>query len=816
MVNNKTITFNTQDGTYRLMGIRENIFRCVYSQRKIDAKYSPLGIHTDALVELEVKETQELCTISSSKLVLQIIKEDGRFIWKEKETDKLLLQEEPKELTQQPFIKHKIDGERPIIHRVKTVDGERNFIENLKPVEDHMAYRGKLAFRFQDEEQIHGLGQGEEGIYDYRGHVQYLYQHNMRIPIPFFLSTRGYGILIDNGSLMTWGDDERGSYIYIDSCEQLDYYVITGDRLDKIIDGYRELTGKAVMLPKWAFGYIQSKEVYHDQDEFLETARRYREKNIPIDCLVQDWDTWEADCWGNKIVDKSRYPDLAAMNRELHEMNIHTMISIWPNMNAGTKNYNQMSEKGFLLKDDTTYDAFSEPARACYWEQIEEELFSGGYDAWWCDSTEPFSGPDWNGAHMREPWERFLLVGNEHKKFLNPDRANLYAVAHARGIYENQRRSAPDKRVVNLTRSGYAKSQAYGTILWSGDITATWDTLKKQITEGLNMCMSGMPYWTLDIGGFFTVHRKWQNRGCFCSDDPTPKWFWKGGYEDGVADCRYRELYVRWFQYGVFLPVFRSHGTDTPREVWQFGNPGDMCYDALVAAIQLRYRLLPYIYTWAAKVYFENQTMMRSLLFDYQQDSRAAALDSQFMFGTSILVCPVTEPMYLDQAGNMDDEVKTTACYLPAGDRWYDFYTSDCYEGGQEIAVTCPLQRIPLFVKAGSILPMENGLMYARQEVETPFEIHIYSGKDAEFTLYEDDGEGYGYEQGRYNQILMKWEEKTKEFVIHESDHDFLQSIRGRRCVLWVDNRRDQEFTYTGKRICVKQRTRLWEGEGIL
>ena len=210
MVNNKTITFNTQDGTYRLMGIRENIFRCVYSQRKIDAKYSPLGIHTDALVELEVKETQELCTISSSKLVLQIIKEDGRFIWKEKETDKLLLQEEPKELTQQPFIKHKIDGERPIIHRVKTVDGERNFIENLKPVEDHMAYRGKLAFRFQDEEQIHGLGQGEEGIYDYRGHVQYLYQHNMRIPIPFFLSTRGYGILIDNGSLMTWGMTKEG------------------------------------------------------------------------------------------------------------------------------------------------------------------------------------------------------------------------------------------------------------------------------------------------------------------------------------------------------------------------------------------------------------------------------------------------------------------------------------------------------------------------------------------------------------------------------------------------------------------------------
>lgn len=808
MVKNKTITYQTQNGTYRLMGIRENIFRCVYSQRKIDAEYSPLGIHTDALAELEVTETQELCTISSSELVLQIVKEDGRFIWKEKETDKLLLMEEPKELTQQPYIKYEIDGERPVINRVKTVDGERNFIENLKPVEDHMAYRGKLAFCFLDEEQIHGLGQGEEGIYDYRGHVQYLYQHNMRIPIPFFLSSRGYGILIDTGSLMTWGDDERGSYVYIDSCEQLDYYVITGDRLDEIISGYRELTGKAVLLPKWAFGYIQSKEVYHDQDEFLETARTYRQKGIPIDCLVQDWDTWEADCWGNKIVDKSRYPDLTAMNRELHEMNIHTMISIWPNMNTGTKNYNLMSEKGFLLKDDTTYDAFSEAARACYWEQIEEELFSGGYDAWWCDSTEPFSGPDWNGAHMREPWERFLLVGNEHKKFLNPDRANLYAVAHAKGIYENQRRSAPDKRVVNLTRSGYAKSQAYGTILWSGDITATWDTLKKQITEGLNMCMSGMPYWTLDIGGFFTVHKKWQNRGCFCSDDPTPKWFWRGGYEEGVADYRYRELYVRWFQYGVFLPVFRSHGTDTPREVWQFGNPGDVCYDALVSAIQLRYRLLPYIYTWAAKVYFENQTMMRSLLFDYQQDSRAAALHSQFMFGTSILVCPVTEPMYFDQEGNMGDEVKTITCYLPEGDRWYDFYTSDCYEGGQELTVTCPLQRIPLFVKAGSILPMENGLMYAQQEVETPFEIHIYSGKDAEFTLYEDDGEGYGYEQGRYNQILMKWEEKTKEFVVHESKHDFLQSIRGRRCVLWVDNRRGQEFTYTGKRICVKQRTR--------
>ncbi|OYO67762.1 glycoside hydrolase, partial [Lachnotalea glycerini] len=437
-----------------------------------------------------------------------------------------------------------------------------------------MAYKGKLKFLWQSDESIHGLGQGEEGIYNYRGNVQYLYQHNMRIPIPFFISNKGYGILVDCGCLMTFNDDARGSYLYMDMVDQLDYYFIAGESVDERIAGYRRLTGKAVMLPKWAYGYVQSKEAYHTQEELLEVAKEYRKRKIPLDCIVQDWNTWESGAWGNKKVDKKRYPNIKEMNQMLHEMNVHSMVSIWPVMTAGTDNHEEMKEKGFLFNDNTTYNAFIEEARSLYWKQVREELFSGGFDAWWCDSAEPFSGPDWNGEHRREPWERFSIVGEEHKKFLGADCANIYPVAHAKGIYENQRKEDGNKRVLNLTRAGYASSQKYATMFWSGDTSATWNTLCKQITEGLNMCMSGMPYWTLDIGGFFTVNENWKNRGCSSNEDPTPKWFWRGDYEEGVNDLGYRELYVRWLQYGAFLPMFRSHGTDTPREIWNFGEPG--------------------------------------------------------------------------------------------------------------------------------------------------------------------------------------------------------------------------------------------------
>lgn len=806
------VDITSDEGKFRICGISDRVIRCIYTKKEEVTETSSIGIDRNKAAALKTEELENGLEISTEKLTLWIDKEDGRFVWTRREDGSILLEEGEKILTETPVMKYVTDGERPIIRRVKTVDGERNFVENLHAVEDHTAYHAKLSFCWKPGEQIHGLGQGEEGIYNYRRHVQYLYQHNMRIPIPFLVSTQGYGVLVDCGSLMTFNDDERGSYLFCDTVEQLDYYFIAGDTLDAIIESFRELTGRAAMLPKWAFGYVQSKETYKTQDELVETAKKYRETGIGLDCLVQDWKTWPADDWGCKIVDKKRYPDLKEATDKLHEMNVHAMVSVWPNINAGTQDYREMEEAGYLLYDLATYDAFEEEAREIYWKQCNRELFSGGFDAWWCDSTEPFSGPDWNGPVEREPWERYELVGGEHKKFLGADRANLYAVAHAKGIFENQRKTAPDKRVLNLTRSGYAGIQKYGTVLWSGDISARWDVLRAQITEGLNMAMSGMPYWTLDIGAFFTVHKNWWNRGCECNEDSSMKWFWHGDYEDGVQDLGYRELYVRWFEFGAFLPMFRSHGTDTPREIWQFGTPGqpdEIFYRALERTIRDRYRLMPYIYSLAGAVVQEHDTIMRSLLFDFASDARAAASDREYMFGRSLLICPVTSPMYFDKNSEMLDAEKIWPVYLPAGCGWYDFYTGAYYEGGQELMMDVTLDHIPVFVREGSILPMEAGLTYADEQVQTPFELHLYPAKSAErsklhtFCLYEDAGDDYAYEKGAFNRIGITWDEENQSLTLGEAATELANGLKGRICKAILEGR-ETIFTYEGTRQTVR------------
>lgn len=728
--------------------VQENIFRCIYTKKEDILPVSPLNIHTEPSTEFLVEEDETLLRIRSERMGLEIDKKSGAFFWKEADTGRVLLKEGPKELTEIPYMVYSTQGEEPVIRRVHT-----------------------------------------------------LYQHNMRTPIPFLISDKGYGILADCGSLMTFNDDNRGSYLYLDMVEQLDYYFIAGSCMDELIAGYRMLTGKAVMLPKWAFGYVQSKEAYHNQQELLAVATEYRKRNIPLDCIVQDWNTWEEGAWGNKKADKSRYPDIGAMNDELHRMHVHSMISVWPNMNSGTDNYLEMETKGFLLNDFSTYDAFCEEARKTYWQQAKE-FFDGGFDAWWCDSTEPFSGPDWNGEFLREPWERFQLVGNEHKKFLKPDRANLYAVAHAKGIFENQRKECSTKRVLNLTRSGYASSQKYGTVLWSGDISATWAVFQKQIVEGLNMGLSGMPYWTLDAGAFFVVNENWQKRGCNCQNDPAPKWFWRGDYEEGVDDYGYRELYVRWLQYSAFLPMFRSHGTDVPREIWNFGEVGTPFYDAIAATITLRYRLMPYIYSMAGRVWREDYTMVRSLLFDFPEDKKAAAISSEFMFGGSLLVCPVTEAMYYERENRPVEHSRNWECYLPDGCDWYDFYTGVKYPGGRTVSVDVTLDAIPVFVKAGAIIPMEQGLQYAGEEVGTPLEIHIYPGADGSFLLYEDEGDGYTYEQGEYQTVSIRWEDAAERLTIGSAPRKYAQGILGRDCTLIV-NGKEKHITYEGTEITV-------------
>lgn len=784
--------------------VREDILRIVYTGKdKVEDPTELIEKTARDEVFCEYAEDDSTVVAQTARVRAVVDKSTGAVRFEQTENGRLYVQETGKTLQPQEVIHYTTGGETPDIQRIKTVDGERNVVRNLKPVVDRVAYRAKVHFAWAEDEAVHGLGQGEEGIYDYRHHVQYMYQHNMRIPMPFLMSSRRYGILFDCGSLMTFNDDERGSYIYMDCVDQMDYYFIAGTCADDVIDGYRFLTGKSVMLPRWAYGYVQSKEAYETGDELEETARRYRELGIPLDCVVQDWNTWEPGKWGQKTLDKERYDHLKENIDRMHDMHVHTMVSVWPNMNPGGENHSQFEDAGYLLNDYSTYDAFNEKARAMYWAQASEELLAAGFDSWWCDSTEPFPSPDWGGAVMREPWERYALVGGEHKKYLDAGQANEFALYHARGIYENQRKTDRNRRVLNLTRSGYAGSQKYGTVLWSGDIAASWKTLQKQIAEGLNMAMSGIANWTLDIGAFFVVGTAWWKRGCGNSTNPNPIWFWQGEYNDGVEDPGYRELYVRWFEYGCFLPMFRSHGTDTPREIWNFGKKGDPAYDAIEKYIRLRYQLMPYVYALAGASYRSNRTIMRSLLFDFAEDGRAVSIGNEYMFGPAFLVCPVTKPMYYDADGVKLNRDKTWNCYLPAGTLWHEFWTGRRFAGGCDVTVDAPLDKMPIFVKAGSVVPMcPEHIEYADAVADKTLEIRVYDGADGEFVLYEDAGDGYDYETGAFTEICLSWNEKERTLTIGERKGSFAQMQRERSFTV-VCGGKKAVVAYDGKAVKV-------------
>lgn len=795
-IHKNRITLKLKESYCHIQGVVDNIVRVVFS--KENTLQSP-----SYMIEENIFKTSVKCTTTQKDDILQINCGNIKLVFDKSlesygcynHTDTCLFEKASQSLTSCEVKKYTIDGTKPIIKTVKTVDGERNFVENAKTITDRMAYKGEFSFKLKEEEALYGLGQHENGIYNYRGHMQYLYQHNMKVPIPFLLSSRNYGILFDCTSLMSFKSDDKKAEIYLDTVDQIDYYIIHGKNIDEIMAGYRKLTGKAVMLPRWTYGYVQSKERYKTEEELLETALTFRQKEIPLDCIVQDWKYWEGDLWGNKILDKSRYPHLSETVKKLHEEHIKLMISVWPNVNHDGENHTEFMEKGMLLGDYSTYDAFKEEARAVYWKQAEEELFSSGLDAWWCDSTEPFAGPDWCGISKLPEEERYKLVGEEHKKFLDAAHANIYALMHTKGMYEYQRKADSSRRVVNLTRSGSPSQQKYGTILWSGDISASWDTLRKQITEGLNFCMSGMPYWTLDIGAFFAgslqCWRKWK-------DDPEaqPVWFWNGNYDKGVHDLGYRELYVRWLQYGAFLPMMRSHGTDTPREPWHFGEEGNMFYDTIIKFIKLRYKLLPYIYSLGARVHFEDYTMMRSLLFDFAKDKKVKEISDEFMLGDSILVCPVTTPMYYDTNSKvLEGTDKTREIYLPKGTDWYDFWTNKRYRGGQSMMAEAPIEKLPVYIKAGAIIPTAEDLNYADEVKDKTIKVLVYLGADGEFTLYDDDGDNYSYEEGQYVFIRLVWKDKERVFEIENAEG--LYPFEKKFEIVLIDNEGEIEMKST-------------------
>jgi alpha-D-xyloside xylohydrolase len=642
-------------------------------------------------------------------------------------------------------------------------------------------------------EALFGLGCHPEDSLsiNYKGRNQDLVIKYMTGAIPMILSTRGYGLLWDNYSPSYFYGGEAGNtkFKYMsESGEMVDYYFIYGPSFDNIIASYRKATGEAPMFPKWAFGLFQSQDRYKSQAEVLSVKDNYRKNNIPVDCIVQDWFYWEPDVIGSHKFWPERYPDPKAMVAELHKANIHAMISIWPVMAKGTANYNAMAKAGNLtaiLWDnvmthtfDNYYDAHSEKARKMYWDQARDSLIKPqGWDAWWVDQCEPD-----NGTLLDERRKAVFAIGRGIDYF------NTYSLMHSTGLYENWRKDIPGKRAFFLIRQAFAGQQRNAATLWSSDITCTWNAYRNQVPQGINACVSGIPYWTSDIGGY---HFHWQ----------APDW----------SAPKNRELFTRWFQFGTFSPIFRIHGKG---ERALFSDNWDATTKSILLNYDnLRYRLLPYIYSLAWKVTNEGYTIMRSLAFDFPDDDAIKSIPDQYMFGPAFMVNPVTKSLY--NLSNSQDIKKTRKVYLPKMSDWYDFWTGKLINGGQTIDADAPIETIPLYVRAGSIIPMGPYLQYATEKGADPIEIRVYTGANADFVLYEDENDTYDYESGKYSTITMSWNEAEKTFTIKDRNGKFPGMLENRTFkIVWVNSnngtgvepaKKAEIVQYTGKEIKIKK-----------
>ena len=613
-------------------------------------------------------------------------------------------------------------------------------------------YNCETKFNSPSDEALFGMGCHPEDTLsiNYKGRDQSMAIKYMTGAIPVMLSNKGYGILWDNYSASNFygGEDGNTKYRYVsESGTMVDYYFFYGPDFDHIISLYRQATGAAPMFAKWAFGLFQSQDRYKSQEEVLSVAAEYRKNKLPVDCIVQDWYYWEPNVIGSHVMYPERYPNPKVMVDALHNENIHAMISIWPVMAKGTPNYDEMN-KGGLLTDitwqnvmtktyDNYYDAHNEKARQVYWRQAFEQLIKpGGWDAWWVDQCEPD-----NGTLLDERRKSTFALGKGIDYF------NTYSLMHTTGLYSNWRKDVPGKRAFFLVRQAFAGQQRNAATLWSSDITCTFKAFKSQVPQGINTCVSGIPYWTSDIGGY---HYNWD----------APKW----------STPANRELFTRWFQFGTFCPVFRIHGigeralfsdnwdADTKRILLHYDN--------------LRYRLMPYIYSLAWKVTNENYTIMRSLAFDFRTDASVNNIPDQYMFGPAFLVNPVTDQLYSGK-GSTGSKLRTRNVYLPKSIKWYDFWTGKTLDGGQTIAAEAPIETIPLYIKAGSIVPMGPYLQYATEKLADPIELRIYPGASGEFTLYEDENDNYNYEQGIHSTIGLSWNDQTRTLTIKKREGSF-------------------------------------------
>jgi len=874
------------------------------------AKKLSLVVIQDTLpaIKIKFKENSKEVVLSSEKITLNISKKDGKIEYLTPNNESILKEKGGPNIT--------------------TVEYEYE-----------KAFSVQQKFLLTPDEGIYGLGQHQYGYMNYRGRKVVLVQTNIDAVVPFLISTRGYGILWDNYSKTIFEDNDKETYLWSDVGDNIDYYFIYGKNMDGVIASYRNLTGQAPMYGKWAYGYWQSKEHYVSREELLNVAFEYRRRKIPIDNIIQDWQYWgDNDKWSGMVFDKERYPKPEEMIDSVHDMNYHIMFSIWPGLGPNTEIYKEMQKKGYLFDvvgwaSFKYYDAFIPEANDVYWKYLKKGLFSKGADAWWVDSPEP----DIINATMKESQEyEMKKVGMNHlgswARYLN-----AYSLVMMDKLYENQRKETDKKRVYILTRSAFAGQQRTAATTWSGDIGASWEIYKKQIAAGINFCMSGLPYWTFDIGAFVI--------GAY-----------GGVFSGGGKDPAYQELYARMFQFGSFCPIFRAHGSETPREIWEFGE----FTESMIKIDRLRYRLLPYIYSIAWKVTSEGYTIMRGLPMDFTEDKETYLVNDQFMFGPAVMVCPVTQymihrppessilitpehfrtkdgklgvhakyykdpefkilshkqiepdinhlwytgrpdymtdsafsvrwegklipsqtgkhqfhlksydakriildgkelpiiytsveqytdfvqleagreydfilkmqnrstgaakmklywktPSIFEKEETVEERKKARAVYLPTGHSWVDFWTGKTHLGGQTIVADAPIDKIPLLVKKGSIIPMGPFIQYSTEKEADPIELRIYMGADAEFTLYEDENDNYNYEKGIYAIIPFYWNDKKQELTIDNRKGSFPGMLTKRNFQIVLVKERhgtgveitenpDKVILYEGEKLTVK------------
>ncbi len=683
---------------------------------------------------------------------------------------------------------------------------EKENSTSFKPFNDagSNTYSIEQAYALDKDEAIYGLGQQQKGKMVQRNLTLNMVQGNTDDYIPFFQSAKGFGLFWDNYSPTVFSDNTESTSFKSDVGDCIDYYFMYGGNADGVIGCMRNLTGQAPMFPLWTYGFFQSKERYKSQEELVEVVKKYRQLGVPLDGIIQDWQYWGSNyLWNAMDFLNDEFPRPEKMVSDIHGLHAHLTISIWNSFGPQTKQYHELDSIGALMNFSTwpqsgstlwppkrdypsgvrVYDPYNPTARDIYWKYLNK-MHLLGIDGWWMDSSEP--------DHLD-----FKPSDLDNKTYLGSFRKvrNAFPLMTVGGVYTHQRVVDSSKRVFILTRSAFAGQQRYGANTWSGDVTASWNALRNQISAGLNFSLCGIPYWNSDIGGFF---------------------LWN--FKKKLEDPEYRELYVRWLQFGTFCPMMRSHGADAPREIYQFGKKGDKAFDAIEKYINLRYRLLPYIYSTSWDVTANHSSMMRALVMDFATDKNALDINDQFMFGKSIMVNPVTNAMYIKPVINGRDTswvedfstVRSKEVYLPAGTNWVDFWTGEKFAGGKKIQKETPVDIIPLFVKAGSIIPIGPEVQYTAEKKWDDIEIRVYEGGNGEFTLYEDENDNYNYEKGAYSTIGFSWNDVKKELTIGNRKGAFPGMLASRKFNITIIGRKNMEgkntkqILYTGEKIIIK------------